>query len=365
MFLKGNQLFTQQFPGITVSEIPVGNWMVNFDPIQKYFLEKTHDFTLPSKIYGDVESLSDRYLNSFLTWNKNLGVLLCGLKGTGKSLLAKYLCVKSGLPVIMVTQPYGDEDFFSLLSSIKQKCIILFDEFDKVYSKREEQNQLLSVLDGVFPSNFLFLLTTNDQSSITDYMLNRPSRIHYLKEYNGLDDKEIREIALDLLDDKERLKDILTICDLVGDISMDVVVSLVHEINLYPKDNTSKIMEYMNLRPEAERYFVDLYVNGEFFKADIPVRHNPVIDGIDFSMHGRPLMDYCRSLTDSSYEYDPKHLTWWNLEIEESLCKYRMDKKAIVVEADYDNEYWPKGAIKLTAVYRRLRHRSNSISMFF
>jgi len=131
----------------TFRKLPKGNLLVMQNEVtKKFYLKKLEDFELPERIYGDLEKCADRYINTFNNSNKNTGVLLSGMKGGGKSLTAEICAVKSDLPTLWITQPFVGDEFLYFLSSIKQECIVLMNEFEKTY-KEEDQEQLLSVLD--------------------------------------------------------------------------------------------------------------------------------------------------------------------------------------------------------------------------
>ena len=156
-----NEIFLQKVPAKTIDEIPSGNWLVKFNEMRGgFYLEKTIPFEMPETIYGNCIERADKITRAFNTWDGSLGVLLCGFKGTGKSLLAKKICLDMDIPVLVVSEPYGGSEFVSFLSKIPQKAIILFDEFEKVYKSgmSESQEKLLSILDGVFSSKFPFYL---------------------------------------------------------------------------------------------------------------------------------------------------------------------------------------------------------------
>ena len=70
---------------------------------------------------------------SFKGRKGNLGILLEGLKGTGKSLQAKHLCKNAGLPVILFTADWHGPTLEKFLARIKQSAILFFDEFEKIY----------------------------------------------------------------------------------------------------------------------------------------------------------------------------------------------------------------------------------------
>jgi len=243
----------------TITEIPTGNWLLKVnDNTGEYYLEKQPAFTLPEKVYGDVYKNVDRYLRTFSRRDKNLGILLKGLKGTGKSLTAKCLCMASDLPVILITEPFSGPAFQSFLSNITQECIIFIDEFEKTFQTddyRDSQSSLLSIFDGVFQGKKLFLLTANNTHTINNALLNRPGRIHYLREYEGLPQDVIREVGADLLDDKTQLEDLLQVFQVVGEVNMDMVISLITEMNMY-KENAREAITHLNITPGQSSYEV-------------------------------------------------------------------------------------------------------------
>lgn len=228
--------------------IPVGVWLLKFDEFAKEFLlEKQDDFIIPDKVYGDTLKLAHRYLNTFKEGSKNLGVALTGLKGTGKSLLAKQVCVNSNLPVILITDDYSGSDFNSFLANIKQEAIIFIDEFEKVYEDRQIQESFLSILDGVFMGKKLFLFTSNETSRYSNYLINRPGRVHYMKTFERISDEILDDILNENLNNKSYISEFKEIINLVDDANIDMVFALVSECNRY-KENPRKAVQYLNIR---------------------------------------------------------------------------------------------------------------------
>ena len=255
-----------------IDNIPVGNWLLMFDDLRKeYYLEKLADFIIPSKIYGNDEELVDRYLETFKNSEGNMGVWFSGLKGNGKSVIAKMISKKSNLPTVMITQPFVGEDFQGFLANISQEIVVMLDEFEKVY-KDEKQEEFLHILDGIFQNKKLFIFTTNS-TDINPYLKSRPSRIRYHKEYNGLDDKVVEEIIEDLLKNKDHKRDLMEIVWVLGSISMDILLTLIDEMNKY-NESPREAIDKLNIQIEHEEYSVLMFINGK--RRESTVRYNPL-----------------------------------------------------------------------------------------
>ena len=220
-----------------LDEFPMGVYVIRFIPMQGYQFEPKGDFTFPEKIYGDSQQKVDRVLSYYGANNSNLGVMLLGLKGTGKSLTAKMIAQQSGLPVIVIDQNYAnDPNFFSFISNISRRVVFFFDEFEKVFDKDHEgQDKLLSWLDGTYSSENLFVLTGNDKYRINQYFKDRPGRIRYYYEYEGLDEEIVEEIVDDLLENEAHKADIMMIFDTINnnDLTYDKVISFIKEVNFF------------------------------------------------------------------------------------------------------------------------------------
>lgn len=252
-------------------ELPAGNYTVKFDKMSgAFYLESIDSFEIRGKVYGDSRRTADRILNTFDDRTASTGVMLTGEKGSGKTLLAKMLSLegaKKGIPTIVINQPWCGEDFNGFLQMIEQPTIILFDEFEKVYD-REDQEKMLTLLDGVYPSKKLFVLTCNDKWRVNEHMRNRPGRIYYMMDYKGLDQDFIIEYCVDNLDNQDHIPAVCRIATLFDQFNFDMLKSMVEEMNRYD-ETPQQVMKMLNTRPEFSsevRYKVSLQPKG----LDIP-----------------------------------------------------------------------------------------------
>lgn len=248
--------------------LPAGNYVVKKDEMTgQLYLEQIDKFEFKGKIYGDASRRADRILNTFMDRDNSTGVMLNGEKGSGKTLLAKTLSIKGydmGIPTIVINAPWCGDKFNAFIQMINQPVIIIFDEFEKVYDE-QEQEAMLTLLDGVYPSKKLFVLTCNDKWRVNTHMRNRPGRIFYSLEYKGLDSDFIREYCADNLKAVEHTEKIVGIAGTFDQFNFDMLKALVEEMNRF-NETPQEAMEMLNTKPEygsSSRYTMKLVLNGE------------------------------------------------------------------------------------------------------
>ena len=221
----------------TYTKLPVGTYLVNFSQMSGHYLSIRHDLTVTEeKIYGNSIEKVKKVMRSYNLMNRNFGVLLSGQKGIGKSLFVRLLAregIAAGLPVITVTESVpGIANF---LSSIEQDCIVVFDEFEKTFTIKDEENQqdeLLSLFDGMDGGHKLFIVTCNNLEQISQYMLNRPGRFHYHFTMMPPTPDEVREYMEDQLLPayKNNIHDIVNLANVV-DMPYDYLRAIAFELN--------------------------------------------------------------------------------------------------------------------------------------
>ena len=253
--------------------------------LQGFFLDRVDALTPADfKVYGNVDFYADRIIKTFNDRKKNTGVLLSGEKGSGKTLLAKIVCDKMQrdhkVPVVLVNEPYHGDSFNTFIQLIDQPCILFFDEYEKVYFEEEANNGLLTLMDGVYTSEKLFLLTSNN-SYISPFMENRPGRIFYSIEFSGVDQETVVDYLKDNLKYKDKGTGILTLTKLIRDFNFDMLVALVEDINRYniSARDAVDMLNIKNVRGYKTNFDIKKFsVTGKFHKlleVDSSITINP------------------------------------------------------------------------------------------
>lgn len=185
-----------------LTSLPAQTYLVNFDKHSGFFLTKYMDITVSEKMYGVHNAKLTKVMAAFDSFERNLGVILSGDKGIGKSSFAKLLaveCVRTGIPVIVVnTYIPGIAEY---LASFDQTVMVLFDEFDKTFKVSnngvDAQAEMLTLFDGLAQGKKMFVVTCNSLTGLNDFLVNRPGRFHYHFRFGYPTAEDIREYLSD------------------------------------------------------------------------------------------------------------------------------------------------------------------------
>lgn len=295
-----------------VDTLPSGVYAVQVTPLGQFYLSLCDNLTLPSKLYGDTEKLTDRVINTFLDRPNNSGILLSGDKGSGKTLLSKNIASKlqkdKKYITILVNSEYYGENFNTFLQNIAQPAVVIFDEFEKTYERKNQQH-LLTILDGVYTSKKLFILTCNDQFNIDIFMLNRPGRLFYALKFGGLSADFISDYAKDTLKNMDHLNSILGVSKFFSKFSFDMLKAIVEEMNRY-NESADEAIQYLNMNPEDDShtpYEAYLLRNGAPLLFD--QKYAP-INGSPLAMNTKGMWFGARDLDDEETDkYAPNEIT--------------------------------------------------------
>lgn len=237
----------------TVGELGPGVYDIRSSPELGIFIVQVPNFALPAKLYGNIEERAARVLNTFLHV-RQLGVACFGLKGSGKTLLAKKIAMDSGLPIIMLNTDFAPSLVESLLETMGPH-VLLIDEFEKIFDEDDsKQDAFLTMLDGTSQVRRLTILTANDERKIRDAFIRRPGRIHYLFNYAGLADEEVQTYLDDKLNPDVPAEYRAVIEEraqaLAENLNFDILRAMVFEVNLYFGNiPAEKILSGLNVQP--------------------------------------------------------------------------------------------------------------------
>jgi hypothetical protein len=280
-----------------VAEIPARVYRLEVSEESGVRLVPENDFKMPAKIYGKVNNHAQRILRSYELNSKNLGVLLIGDAGSGKTLTLKQvamLAVELQYPVILIDEAVHGNILAQFLATITQPCVVCIDEFDKKYGGRDKdgdavpgmkQDAILELLDGANSAHKkIFILTANNDDAISVYLKDRPSRIRYTLPYKRIEqDTVIDYVGSELKNCTEediRAFLLLTMADSDGfrGLNFDSMAELVNEMNQFqcPLDEA---LEFMIRQGKVCRssFEVTVFHNGQkIHTAGAHGRHNGV-----------------------------------------------------------------------------------------
>lgn len=335
VFLKRGSVFNQTEGNFEVlNTLDNGVYQTHFDErTNEIFLEKISDgFTFGFKLYGVDDVLIKHVVDTYTyqSVKKNIGVLLNGAKGTGKTVTAKVMANKLGLPVIICDTPYPGLSRF--LAGINHDCVFFFDEFEKNFRAKCDNEDcagedLLSIMDGVFNNDFchVFLLTTNELR-VNNNLISRPSRIRYLKSFGSVISEDIlNEFIDDNLNYPERKNDIMTFINSLEMVTIDIVKTIVEEVNIHNCD-VKEFSNFFNVRTATYRYDVQ-YLS--FYSGNRYATKAEFLKYVHATYQER---------RDSTFSTD---YTYYNLEV--PITKFEVGQCLIgeweIKEIDMDNHY--------------------------
>lgn len=270
-FIKINERWILQ----DVSDIvplPVGIYVLCIDDRGNLFLQQKADdkFRFDFKVYGIERPFIHKVKTAYHNTGGNMGILLNGIQGTGKTITGQMISNELNLPTILITGKYPGLNEY--LSSFQQDITLFIDEYEKVFKgsiseddydydrsdNSKGDDTLLSLMSGVHTSAYrrFFILTTN-KTWINENMLNRPGRLLFVKNFTDLKKEQIDEIISDLLVETKYKDEIYEYMKPLKIITIDIVKTIVNLVNIF-KVCPQVACEDLNVEFKDECY--DIYM---------------------------------------------------------------------------------------------------------
>ena len=230
-------------------------YTVGLDGFGRFYLAKVSDnFEFGHKIYGLERNLVNRVIKTYnSTQSGNLGVLLNGLKGTGKTVTSKIISNELNQPTILVAT--NKDGIGKFINAIPQDITVFVDEYEKIFG---ESSSLLTIMDGAFNSlhRRVFIMTTN-KLYVDENMIQRPGRIRYLKKFDNLSPEVVEEIVDDVLVHKHFKKECVEFVSNLETITVDIVKAVITEVNIH-EEAPSAFQNVFNVKKLKGKYNVML-----------------------------------------------------------------------------------------------------------
>lgn len=246
------------------------------------YLQRVAPFTLPTVYYGDLERKAERIKSTSRVRDGVTGVLLIGDKGSGKTLLGKKVAFDmqrdDNQPVIILNKPLGGDRLGRFLQRLGRPVTLFLDEFEKVYDA-EQQESILTVLDGVYPMKLTVVLTANDGGRIMNPFIDRPGRVFYKLQYHGLGTEFVRDYATAKLNDQSQVGEMTRLALLV-ELNFDQLQALVEEMNRYG-ETVSEAIQFLNISMESGDKTYDVVsfeLNGKQLPSESVLTRSQYID---------------------------------------------------------------------------------------
>lgn len=271
-----------------LEKIPAGIYRVGYDPETRsiQLVDMGTKFNVPSKIYGKHAVYKNMILRALNTRDESVGVLLLGMKGAGKTILAHDLCntaVSVGHPVFVIENALPAALLKDLAKIVGGECVFLFDEFCVTYNKEEERADLLTFFSNREVQKALYLVMQNEENKLPEPFLNRTGRFLFRLNYSCLTRPEAAEIIQDFILDPERVTILLDYVDQVP-MTPDTLISLLRQIESFgPSVDLDTLFQVLNIpRPT--------FVNVDFEIGVDP--ETPLPEGSEIQIERRNREDY-------------------------------------------------------------------------
>lgn len=218
------------------------------------YFEEDGSLNLPKKVYTTKDDdIFIKRVNTYFEKTSKLstGVMLSGVKGTGKTVMAKVIAKNSNLPVIVVDEDFPTSQINDFFRKFSTPVAVIFDEVDKHWDTED----LLGWLDGVQTNaKKLVLFTCNNEDRVNEYLKDRCSRVRYTRHFEANDNARfLKEILKDKGIAENEIESTYTfIVNNFNLLSIDNILSFIDEKLMFPGLSNEHLLKDMNISSDSE-----------------------------------------------------------------------------------------------------------------
>lgn len=218
------------------------------------YFEEDGSLNLPKKIYTTKDDdIFIKRVNTYFekTLKLSTGVMLSGVKGTGKTVMAKIIAKNSNLPIIVVDENFPTSQINDFFRKFSTPVAVIFDEVDKHWDTED----LLGWLDGIQTNaKKLVLFTCNNENLVNEYLKDRCSRVRYTRHFEANDNARfLKEILKDKGIAENEIESTYTfIINNFNLLSIDNILSFIDEKLIFSELSNERLLKDMNISSDSK-----------------------------------------------------------------------------------------------------------------
>lgn len=216
---------------------------------------------------GENKNIANLIISHYEKTKNNFGVVLEGCSGMGKTQVIKYVCNVLQKPVLLVNDKYSGGFIKSVLDNVDCDCILVFDEFEKIYNKPEDSDSLLNIFDGLDTKNRVFsIVSINNRKNLSNFFFGRPGRFIFKFNFNSLKLEDAIDFITNeiTISDPSRLKSYLSY---IANLSYDICDKICQLISIHGEDCFIANSKYFNITTVSGVISYKYIINGVLKKS--------------------------------------------------------------------------------------------------